>query len=109
MVINVKHLALIRFVCVSDTSVLAMMDLPKVFDGAGSYYTYTGSITTPPCHESVQWVIFKTPLIVSQSAVCKPQINTFINNQRMYIYVKRATSKSIENTQNKMCTSCVES
>jgi carbonic anhydrase len=33
----------------------------------GEYYTYKGSLTTPPCTESVQWFVMKTPLGVTQS------------------------------------------
>jgi len=33
------------------------------------YYTYKGSITTPLCYESVRWVIFKEPIMVSEEAV----------------------------------------
>lgn len=29
------------------------------------YYAYTGSITTPPCTESVEWRIFKQPITLS--------------------------------------------
>lgn len=31
------------------------------------YYTFTGSLTTPPCTEGVTWFILKTPLRISQS------------------------------------------
>jgi len=31
-----------------------------------SYYTYTGSLTTPPCTEGVRWLILKSPLAVSK-------------------------------------------
>ncbi|XP_061194335.1 nacrein-like protein [Saccostrea echinata] len=34
----------------------------------GSYYTYQGSLTTPPCSETVTWVLMKCPIIVSDSA-----------------------------------------
>ncbi len=30
-----------------------------------SYYTYTGSMTEPPCSENVTWILLKTPLEVS--------------------------------------------
>ncbi len=31
------------------------------------YYTFTGSLTTPPCTEDVTWLVLKTPLQISQS------------------------------------------
>jgi len=31
-----------------------------------SYYTYSGSLTTPPCSEVVTWVILKKPAVVSR-------------------------------------------
>lgn len=36
--------------------------LPKTF----SYWTYLGSLTTPPCSESVTWILFKEPIEVSE-------------------------------------------
>jgi len=33
------------------------------------YYTYKGSLTTPPCTESVQWFVMKTPLGVTQAQI----------------------------------------
>jgi carbonic anhydrase len=29
------------------------------------YYTFTGSLTTPPCSENVSWFVLKTPLAIS--------------------------------------------
>ena len=36
------------------------------------YYTYMGSLTTPPCSEGVLWLVMKQPVQVSQD-----QINIF--------------------------------
>ena len=33
------------------------------------YYTYQGSLTTPPCSECVIWVVFKEPIEVSEEQV----------------------------------------
>lgn len=33
------------------------------------YYTYMGSLTTPPCSEGVLWLVFNTPLMVSHEQV----------------------------------------
>lgn len=40
------------------------------------YWTYLGSLTTPPLHESVIWIVLKEPIVVSEkqvraSALCK--------------------------------------
>jgi carbonic anhydrase len=37
----------------------------------GSYYHFTGSLTTPPCSENVQWFVLKTPVEVSVEQVEK--------------------------------------
>eukprot|EP00105_Crassostrea_gigas_P012423 XP_011428408.1 PREDICTED: nacrein-like [Crassostrea gigas] len=33
------------------------------------YYTYRGSLTTPPCSQSVTWVVMRCPIILSQQAI----------------------------------------
>ncbi|MCK7496967.1 MAG: carbonic anhydrase family protein [Comamonadaceae bacterium] len=33
------------------------------------YYTYSGSLTTPPCSEGVRWFVLKKPVFVSQEAI----------------------------------------
>lgn len=35
----------------------------------GSYYRYTGSLTTPPCSKVVEWIIFSRPVYLSYHQV----------------------------------------
>lgn len=47
-----------------------------------SYYAYGGSLTTPPCTESVSWFVFKTPISVSLKQVQQLQELMPMNNYR---------------------------
>ncbi|XP_076370516.1 carbonic anhydrase 2-like isoform X1 [Tachypleus tridentatus] len=40
-------------------------DPSTLIPGDHAYWTYEGSLTTPPCYESVTWIVFKQPLQVS--------------------------------------------
>ncbi|WP_194768449.1 carbonic anhydrase [Tamlana sp. I1] len=46
------------------------------------YYSYGGSLTTPPCSESVNWIVFKEPIILSVDEVLKLKNNMPLNNYR---------------------------
>jgi len=41
------------------------LDPTKLLPAKGAYYTYLGSLTTPPCNECVIWIVFKDPIEVS--------------------------------------------
>ncbi len=45
------------------------IDLSKLLPSRRDYYTYMGSLTTPPCTENVLWLVFKTPIQVSPEQV----------------------------------------
>ncbi|XP_036399530.1 carbonic anhydrase 7-like [Megalops cyprinoides] len=36
-----------------------------------NYWTYPGSMTTPPLHESVTWIVLKEPIVVSEKQMGK--------------------------------------
>ncbi|TCK57532.1 carbonic anhydrase [Flavobacterium sp. 90] len=44
-------------------------NINKVLPENQTYYTYTGSLTTPPCTEGVQWYILKNPVGVSSKII----------------------------------------
>ncbi len=50
----------------------ATIDLNALLPASRNYYTYMGSLTTPPCSEGVLWLVMKQPAQISQD-----QINIF--------------------------------
>lgn len=45
------------------------IDLSSLLPQDRSYYTYMGSMTTPPCSEGVLWMVMKTPMPISPEQV----------------------------------------
>lgn len=60
----------------------AFFDLNLNLPDSREYYTYAGSLTTPPCTENVQWYVFKTPITISLDQVKQLQELMPINNYR---------------------------
>lgn len=44
----------------------ADVDFAKLVPSTSKFYRYAGSLTTPPCSEIVQWVVFAEPITVSK-------------------------------------------
>lgn len=57
-------------------------DLNKSLPNDKGYFTYGGSLTTPPCTESVTWFVYKTPITISLDQVNQLQKLMPVNNYR---------------------------
>lgn len=45
------------------------LDLNRLLPENRAYYTYMGSLTTPPCSENVLWMVFKQPVQISADQI----------------------------------------
>lgn len=45
------------------------LDLSQLLPADPAYYTYMGSLTTPPCSEGVLWMVMRQPVPVSQAQI----------------------------------------
>jgi carbonic anhydrase len=52
-----------------DAAVRATLDPTGLLPDDRAYYTYMGSLTTPPCSEGVLWMVMKKPVTVSAEQV----------------------------------------
>src|SRR5687767_6953846 len=53
----------------------AKIHLNELLPADRHYYTYSGSLTTPPCSEIVSWIVLQTPVSISAS-----QLERFTDN-----------------------------
>ncbi len=54
----------------------------EVIPKENEYYLYSGSLTTPPCSENVQWVVYKQPLSLTAEQVSYLKKNMIPFNSR---------------------------
>ena len=75
--ISVIH-CLLRINCIAGSSIpvytpadnLTLADLvPDLAEEHAPFYTYKGSQTTPPCYETVQWIVMKNQVSVTRDQV----------------------------------------
>ncbi len=48
-----------------------IVDINSLLPANKSYYTYTGSLTTPPCTEGVKWMVLTHPVTVSAAQIAQ--------------------------------------
>ena len=47
------------------------IDLNALLPDNRAYYSFAGSLTTPPCSEGVSWFVLKTPVQVSAEQIAR--------------------------------------
>lgn len=50
-------------------SVEASINAGELIPSESGYFTYSGSLTTPPCSESVKWIVLKKPIQMSTAQI----------------------------------------
>src|SRR3954465_409323 len=52
-----------------EASVNTNIDVATLLPAKKGYYTFQGSLTTPPCSEAVRWFVMKSPVTIAESEV----------------------------------------
>ncbi|NXL90270.1 CAH6 anhydrase, partial [Alectura lathami] len=64
----ISRLAKIRFA--GQSTKLASLDVQAMLpETLSRFYRYQGSLTTPPCSESVTWTVFDSPIVLSHAQI----------------------------------------
>uniref|UniRef100_K1RKE6 carbonic anhydrase n=1 Tax=Magallana gigas TaxID=29159 RepID=K1RKE6_MAGGI len=61
------------------TRILENITPKDILPYSWNYYTYSGSLTAPPCYESVQWIVMRCPIKISRKGFLgiKQKYNSF--------------------------------
>ena len=62
-----NHMPLVKNV--TETPAGVVIDMNHLLPKNLAYFTFMGSLTTPPCSESVTWVVLKEPVMLSKQQV----------------------------------------
>jgi carbonic anhydrase len=54
-----------------NTPASVSVDAAGLLPGKHSYYTFPGSLTTPPCSENVLWLVLEEPMSLSKEQIAK--------------------------------------
>lgn len=57
----------------ASADVAGTADLPAMLPETLDHFAYSGSLTTPPCTEGVQWIVLQTPVELSSSQIAQLQ------------------------------------
>jgi carbonic anhydrase len=52
-----------------EVSVKTSIDVAKLLPADKGYYTFAGSLTTPPCSEQVRWFVMKSPVKITEGEI----------------------------------------
>ncbi|XP_069893043.1 carbonic anhydrase 6 [Dipodomys merriami] len=80
----ISHLANIRYP--GQTTYLTDFDILDMLPGdMYHYYTYNGSLTTPPCTQNVRWFVMSDSVKISKAQVIKLE-NSVMNHQNQTLH-----------------------
>ncbi|MCC6137821.1 MAG: carbonic anhydrase family protein [Bdellovibrionaceae bacterium] len=57
------------------------LDASKLIPPSKTYYHYTGSLTSPPCTEGVEWIVYNTPAELSRDQIVAFRSKFTANNR----------------------------
>ncbi|XP_049631393.1 carbonic anhydrase 6-like [Suncus etruscus] len=80
----INHLKYIKYP--GQSTILNSIDVRDMLpQNVWHYYTYQGSLTTPPCTENVLWFLLKDPIIISRAQIEKLE-NSLLDSQNQTLH-----------------------